>query len=238
MTGYLLTLLMLAVSAVSVDAQSLSLRSPLKRQAKNTPKPPEPPLIPLVAPAPAVPATAGSIFVPAGHIADASRDFRASEVNDLITIVVNENASAVASGVTNTARKSAASANIAQLAGKLGPATALANLANLGGNQTMQGTGQTSRNVTLTTTLSARVIGVSANGTMLIEGTKDIAVNAERQTITVRGLVRPEDLTTTNTIASTRVTNLQIQVNGKGVVGDAVKRPNILYRALLGILPF
>ncbi len=72
----------------------------------------------------------------------------------------------------------------------------------------------------------------------MVEGTKDIAVNSEKQSITVHGLVRPADLTTANTMLSTQVANLQIQVNGKGVVGDAIRRPNFLYRLLLGLLPF
>ena len=71
-----------------------------------------------------------------------------------------------------------------------------------------------------------------------MEGTKDVSVNSERQTITVRGLVRPADLSTANTVLSTRVADLQVRVNGKGVVGDAVKRPFFLTRILLGLLPF
>ena len=235
----LLKFVIVVTIASTAQAQPLSLRIPLKKsQSKQAAKPTEQSPIALAAPAPVVMATAGSIFVPAGRIADATRDFRASQVDDLITIVVNENLSAVASGGTNSARKSSANAGITSLAGVKAATSALANLAAMTGNQQLQGTGQTTRNVTLTTTLSARVIGVSANGTMLIEGTKDIAVNSERQTITVRGLVRPQDLTTTNTIASTRVSNMQLQVNGKGVVADAVRRPNILYRLLLGVLPF
>jgi flagellar L-ring protein precursor FlgH len=90
----------------------------------------------------------------------------------------------------------------------------------------------------LTTTVSARVVDVMPNGTMVVEGTKQIAVNSEHQTITLRGLVRPLDLTTANTVLSTQVGNLEIHVAGKGVVNDAIKRPFFLYRLLLGLLPF
>lgn len=92
--------------------------------------------------------------------------------------------------------------------------------------------------MTLATTISARVIEVTANGTLIVEGTKEIAVNSEKQSINVRGLIRPSDLTTANTISSNQVANLTIKVNGKGVVGDAIRRPNFLYRMLLGLLPF
>jgi len=39
-------------------------------------------------------------------------------------------------------------------------------------------------------------------------------------------------------VSSTRLAQLEVHIDGKGVVGDAIKRPFILYRLLLGILPF
>jgi flagellar L-ring protein precursor FlgH len=51
-------------------------------------------------------------------------------------------------------------------------------------------------------------------------------------------LVRPVDVTPGNTIRSDQIADLAIKVNGKGVVGDAIKRPFFLYRILLGLLPF
>lgn len=179
----------------------------------------------------------GSLYLASGRLGDATRDIRAGSVDDLITIVVSESLSAVASGVTNTSRKSSATSNITALAGTSVPAR-LANPLGVNGNQQLQGQGQTTRNMTLSTTIAARVIGVTQNGTLLVEGTKDISVNSEKQSITVRGLVRPTDLSVANSISSTQVADLTIHVNGKGVVGDAIRRPNFLYRLLLGLLPF
>jgi flagellar L-ring protein precursor FlgH len=56
--------------------------------------------------------------------------------------------------------------------------------------------------------------------------------------VTVRGVVRPADLTTGNIISSNQIAQMEIKIDGKGVVNDAVRRPNILYRILLGVLPF
>ena len=183
-------------------------------------------------------ASPGSVYTAGGRLADAGRDVRASQIDDIVTIVVSENVSAVATGVTNTSRKSSAQNSISQLAG-VAPATgALANLLGVTNNQQLAGTGTTSRNMTVSTTVSARVVDVSPNGVLTVEGAKDIAVNSEKQNIVVRGLVRPEDLTSLNTVLSTQVANLQVHVNGKGVVGDAIKRPFFLYRLLLGLLPF
>ena len=58
------------------------------------------------------------------------------------------------------------------------------------------------------------------------------------QLITVRGVIRPIDLDTTNTVLSARLANMEIQVDGKGIVNDAIRRPNFLYRLILGLLPF
>jgi flagellar L-ring protein precursor FlgH len=181
-------------------------------------------------------ASPGSLYSASGRLADAARDVRAGEVNDIITIVVNEAASAVVSGTSSSSRKSSVSAAITGAAGNLSPR--LTNLLGTSGDQELNGAGSTSRKLSLSTTISARVVEVQSNGTLVIEGTRDIGVNSDKQTIVVRGLVRPADLTSTNTINSVQVADLQIKVTGKGVVGDAIRRPNILYRLLLGLLPF
>ena len=82
------------------------------------------------------------------------------------------------------------------------------------------------------------MIHVLPNGALVIEAAKDIQINSERQTITVRGVVRPADIDFTNSVRSNRLGQLEVRVNGKGVVGDAVRRPFFLYRLILGLLPF
>jgi flagellar L-ring protein precursor FlgH len=183
-------------------------------------------------------ASPGSVYTPFGLLADSARDLRAARVDDIVTIVVAENASAVASGITNTQRKSSAQNQITSLAGPVVVGSRFGNLLGVTNNQQLQGQGQTSRTMTLSTTITARVVDVTPNGTLVVEGTKDIAVNSEKQSIMVRGMVRPADLTPANTVSSNQVANLQIRINGKGVVGDAIKRPFFLYRILLGLLPF
>ena len=56
--------------------------------------------------------------------------------------------------------------------------------------------------------------------------------------VSVRGVIRPSDLSPGNVIASDQIAQMEIKINGRGVVNDAVKRPFILYRLLLGLLPF
>ena len=116
--------------------------------------------------------------------------------------------------------------------------SSLANLANTSSNTQLNGQGTTSRSTTLTTTLTAHVVQVLPNGAMVVESTHQLQVNSEHQTLTVRGVIRGDDIDTTNSVPSTRLADLEVFVDGKGVVNDAIKRPFILYRILLGLLPF
>lgn len=182
--------------------------------------------------------TPGAIWIPGSRLADAARDVRASQVDDVLTVVVAEQASAVTTGSTKTARVSSTKNSISALAGVTKAAGPLASLAGVSGDTELNGQGTTSRVTTLTTTLTARVIQVLPNGGLVVEASKDIQINSERQTITVRGVVRPADIDPTNSVQSNRLAQLEVRVNGKGVVGDAIKRPFFLYRLLLGLLPF
>jgi flagellar L-ring protein precursor FlgH len=183
-------------------------------------------------------ASAGSLWSPAAHLADFTRDLRASRVDDVITIVVAERASAVVSGTTKSARSSSTKNSIGALAGLTRATGPLANLATLSGDTQLSGDGTTSRETVLTTTLSARVTQVLPNGVLAVEGTKTVQVNSEQQIVVVRGLVRPADVSPANTVPSDRIASLEVRINGKGVVGDAVRRPFWLYRLILGLLPF
>jgi flagellar L-ring protein precursor FlgH len=182
--------------------------------------------------------TPGSIWVSGSRLADSSRDVRASQVDDVLTVVVAESASAVSSGTTKTSRTSSTKNSISALGGIQKATGPLANLANVSGDTELNGQGTTSRTTTLSTTLTARVTHVLPNGGLVVEASKEIHIKSEHQTITVRGVVRPDDIDPTNSVQSTRLGQLEVHVNGKGVVGDAIKRPFILYRILLGLLPF
>jgi flagellar L-ring protein FlgH len=183
-------------------------------------------------------ATPGSIWQAGSRLADAARDVRASQVDDVLTVIVAEQASAVTSGVTKTQRTSSTKNAVTALAGVTKATGPWSNLLGTSGDTQLNGQGTTSRTTTLNTTLTARVTHVLPNGALLIEATKDVQINSERQTITVRGVVRPADIDPTNSVQSNRLGDIEVRVNGKGVVGDSIRRPNFLYRLLLGVLPF
>lgn len=180
----------------------------------------------------------GSLYSIDGLFAEVGGDLRAARLNDIVTIVVSDRASALSKGATTTSRKSSAKSSVTQLAGALKASSALSNLAGMTGDQQLQGAGQTSRDTSLTTNLTARVTHVLPNGYLVLEGAKDITINSERHLVSVRGIIRPIDLSPANSIPSDRLADAEIRVNGKGVVGDAIRRPHFLYRLLLGLLPF
>src|SRR5579883_1929308 len=111
----------------------------------------------------------GSIYTSSARLADPERDLRASQTYDLVYIVVSDKASAVSSGVTNTDRKTSAKASVTALGGAIKATKPLSNLANMSGETQLQGQGRTSRDSTLTTTLTAEVISVLPNGNLVVQ---------------------------------------------------------------------
>ena len=213
---------------------------------KKQPPPAEVPLDQYVRDADSRVATDGSAASPGStwsnfsFMTDLVRDPRAGRIDDVVTILVNESASAVSTGATATSRKSSVAPTISSLPGfKSTAANAiLSSLPKISNDTELNGQGTTSRTTTLSTNLTARVVHVLPNGFLVIEGTKNVQINSEWQTVTVRGVVRPADLAADNTVSTERIAELNVKLDGKGVVNDAIRRPNFLYRMLLGLLPF
>jgi flagellar L-ring protein precursor FlgH len=183
-------------------------------------------------------ASPGSTFDPAGRFADVARDLRASHVNDFVTVIISDHSSATTAGNTTSTRKSSANASISALAGLTRVAGPWANLTGTAANTQLNGQGQTNRTSDLTTNLTARVIATLPSGDMIVEGNKLVQINSEKQKITLRGIVRWNDINPANQVSSDRLAELEVLIDGRGVVNDAVRRPNFLYRLLLGLLPF
>ena len=185
-----------------------------------------------VAPAP------GSLFSSSARLSDLTADLRAVRLNDLVTILVTERASAVSKGSTKTSRSSSTKNGIGAMAGLTRVPGPWSSLAKVSGETQLDGEGSTSRETVLSTILSARVTHLLPNGNLVVEGSKSVTINSENQIVSVRGVVRPVDLSTNNVVRSDQLALLEVLVSGKGVVGDAIRRPFFLYRLLLGLLPF
>jgi flagellar L-ring protein FlgH len=89
---------------------------------------------------------------------------------------------------------------------------------NWNSSQSFNGGGTVANDETASTTIQARVIAVEPNGTLQIEATRLSKAGEEDTSMVLTGLVRPEDLSTSNTISSSRVADLQILQKGKGTL--------------------
>jgi flagellar L-ring protein precursor FlgH len=180
----------------------------------------------------------GSSYSENGRYSDLASDLRARRVGDIITIVVADRLNATSEGSSASARKTSANASVTSLLGKPSVLGALPNLVAADSASKLDGTGSTNRSNVLTTTLSGRVVEVLPNGDLVVQATKEVGVNSEKHQLAVRGIVRWTDISANNQVRSDRIGMMSIQLNGKGLVSDSIRRPNIVYRILLGLLPF
>jgi flagellar L-ring protein precursor FlgH len=183
------------------------------------------------------PATPGSLWTDNGRFANLSADYKAMHVGDLITIVVAQGTKATSTASVATARTLNASSGITALAGKL-KTTGVESLFSPNSSAVLSGKSQGSTTSVLNDTLAGRVVAVLASGVMVIEAERQVTMNNERQTILVRGLVRPGDVAPNGTVQSNQVGNLQLELKGKGVLSDGVRPPNALIRSLLWLVGF
>src|SRR3989442_921946 len=167
------------------------------------------------------------------------RDFKARNINDILTIQINESATATNSANTSTKKEGDVSVKAPSLAGLEKGASALNFASILSGASALNfaGEGSTSRSGQLQAFVSSRVTQVFPNGDLGIEGVKEVTINRERQVLRIRGIVRPRDVTPNNVILSTAIANMEVVFDGRGIVSDANK-PGFLYRLLKWITPF
>jgi flagellar L-ring protein FlgH len=183
------------------------------------------------------PATPGSLWTDNGRFANLSADYKAMHVGDVIIIVVQQGTSANNTAGVSTARTFNANSGITALPGML-KTTGVANLFSPNSSATLSGKSQGSTTSALTDTLAGRVVAVLPSGVMVVEAERQLTMNNERQTILLRGLVRPGDITPAGTVLSNQVGNLELELKGKGVLSDGIRPPNALVRGLLWLVGF
>ena len=148
-------------------------------------------------------------------------DVKAHNVGDIVNITIEENTTAQSTATTKTSNDD----NVSAFGGTGLFARFFKDLALTAINtRASNGTGQTSRSGSLATTLSVTVKEVLPNNVLVIEGKRMIGVNRELQRVTFTGKVRPEDITSDNTVPSNLIADVEVHYDGKGVVGQAQKR--------------
>jgi flagellar L-ring protein precursor FlgH len=150
-------------------------------------------------------------------------DQRARRVNDIVTILVSENTNASKKATTNTSRTSTVNDNISSLLGIPSNQVLTKSLAAgiaASGASAFAGEGDTQTATIFTDTISAKVKEVLPNHNLVIESRKETIINNDKQIIVLRGIIRPEDISSINTVSSAQVADAQIYLVGKGVIDD------------------
>ncbi len=156
-------------------------------------------------------------------------DHKSRRVDDVVTVMVEEANTAKNTAQTRTASQSKGEIGIAAGTGALGFVPGAGFKSGMGSD--FQGSGNTAREGTMQAVVSARVVEVLANGTLRIEGAKQVVINDETEVLTVAGLVRPEDIGSDNTIPSGRLADAKISYAGHGTSSNAEK-PGYMARFL------
>jgi flagellar L-ring protein precursor FlgH len=182
--------------------------------------------------------TPGSIWSPTGRLTNLVSDVKAARAHDPIAVVVSESLTASTDGTVKNQRASNASSQVSALLGKLSAGNALNNLLNQTSSSALNAQGQSVTDSSITTTLGGEVAEVLPNGMLVIQVVRQLTFNQQTQLIRLRGLVRPEDVNAQNQVMSTDITDMELEVVGKGIVNDATYRQNPLVRFIEKILVF
>ena len=159
------------------------------------------------------------------------KDQRASEVGDIVTVVIEIEDGATISNSTSRSRSAGEDASASSLLGfetrfmKLLPnAVDPTNLIDLDSNSSTLGEGSVDRGEKINLRVAAIITQILPNGNLVLAGRQELRVNFEVRELQVTGLIRPEDITSTNTISYDQIAEARISYGGRGHISD-VQQP-------------
>jgi flagellar L-ring protein precursor FlgH len=185
------------------------------------PRGPEPMAASLTALPPAAEATPGAIYQSGREVAWLE-DLKAHRVGDIITIRLREATQASKSSSTKTKKDTAVTNAGPTLLGRgvtLNGTPLLSN--SLDGSQQFQGEGSSSQSNSLDGSITVTVVERLPNGNLVIQGDKWLTLNQGDEFIRIRGVVRPFDVGTDNTVTSDKIANARISYSGRGSVSNS-----------------
>lgn len=203
---------------------------------------------PAFAPARPVPArmnmsNPGSLFqTGAGNLYTDSKAYR---VGDILTVALSESTNATKSAATTTAKTNAVDISNPTIMGSdvsfnkpnaLGGGQGDLSLA-MNSDTSFSGEGESSQSNSLSGNITVSVVEVLANGYLVVRGEKILSLNQGDEFVRLSGIVRPEDVNTSNTVQSSKIANAQIIYGGSGTLNDA-NREGWLSNFLKKIWPF
>jgi flagellar L-ring protein precursor FlgH len=149
-----------------------------------------------------------------------SSDRRAKKVGDILSVTLSETFSSN-KAVTNSSGKTDT------IGAEVGPTGILRNFAGLGGSasktNSFSGSMATNQSNSLSGTLSATVVRVFPNGNLEIKGQKKLRITEGTEYIRLSGIIRPQDISTTNSVSSAKIAEAQIEYVGAGILDSATK---------------
>ncbi len=180
--------------------------------------------------------TLGSLWTPGNTLGDLSTDYKARKLNDTIVILVGVQTTAAQSGDSSYSRAVTLNSAITGVGGQT-PAS-LNPLLAANSAATLKGSGATDSNTTFQTSLTGQVIAVLPSGNLVVEAQRKIFMNNQHEDVTVRGVVRPNDIGPSNTVSSAALSNLEIEMKGKGIIADSTRPLNPITKAIMWLIGF
>ena len=174
--------------------------------------------------------SAGAVYNGGGGLFASDR--RANNVGDIITITLEESLNASNSGSETLSKTDAYAFDLPEAL--FGPSSLLGKLFFNGGvkennlaggtTQSFTGSGTAAQANTLTGTMSVTVVRVYPNGNLEVKGERKLSYNSGTEYIRLSGVIRPEDISSSNTVSSTKVADAQLSYTGTGDMNDSVTR--------------
>jgi len=179
--------------------------------------------------------TLGSLYMSNGAFTDMSADYKARRLGDVVTLLVSETTAASSTGDVNNSRTFAANSAVTALPG-WNSSNSANPLLGMTSSKSLKGQGETSAGYSVTAAVSARVIALLPDGSMVVEAERRIVINSQHEDLIMRGVLRPVDVAPNNSAPSSALANLELELKGKGVVSDYIGRQNPIIRGLLWLL--
>lgn len=182
--------------------------------------------------------TTGSLYA-ANRSMFLFEDVRANQIGDIVSVVLVESTSATKSADTDVSKDGSVSIVDPTILGAPVTINGRYNLGTeLSSSSAFEGEGSSNQSNQLSGSIAVQVSRVLPNGNLEIQGEKWIKINQGDEYIRLRGIVRPEDLSPTNTIPSTLVADARISYGGTGILNES-NTPGWLARFFMSpLMPF
>lgn len=172
------------------------------------------------------------------------KDQRANNIGDIITVNINIEDEATLENETERSRSAGENAALNSFLGLeaslnriLPEAVNNANLTDFDTDSSHSGTGSIEREDEVILTVASIITQILPNGNMVIHGKQELVVNFEKRILQIDGVIRPEDISTANTISSDQIAEARILYGGEGQITD-VQQPRYGQQIYDVVFPF